>query len=117
MALKDLIGKRTGRPPGAKSAAPWVRTARWAARNLDTPEAVPPSPLAGRLLALGRKQPDRLAVCLARLEALGQRPEPHARRADEQAASPIAGTAGQLVDDGRPRRLATARASTSHASW
>jgi hypothetical protein len=73
MGIEHLQGRRSGRPRGVKSAPPWVRAARWALENLDTPDAVPPSALAARLLALGREHPDRLAVCLASLEAIGHK--------------------------------------------
>ena len=59
MGTAQLQGKRTGRPPGIKSR-PWRRAVLWCIRNLDKADAVPPSPLAGRLLALGREHPDRL---------------------------------------------------------
>jgi hypothetical protein len=66
-----------------------LRAGRWAVANLDNAAAVPPSPLAGRLLALGRKHPDRLVVCLARMEALSRKPQP-------QQSPKLNGT----VDDG-----------------
>jgi hypothetical protein len=75
MGLKDLVGKRIGRPKGSKNAPPWTRAARWALENLDNPAAVPPSPLAGRFLALGREHPDRLAVCLDMLTQAGWKQE------------------------------------------
>ena len=69
MGTLHLEGRRTGRPKGAKSAPLWVRAARWALKNLETPDAVPPSALAGRLLALGREQPDKLVLCLEEMNA------------------------------------------------
>ncbi len=70
MSLAHLQGKRSGRPRGSRSAPAWLRAARWASENLDDANAVPPTPLAGRLLAMGREHPDRLAVCLAKLSAM-----------------------------------------------
>lgn len=70
MALKDLQLKRSGRPKGSKTSPLWVRAARWACENLDNPDAVAPSPLACQLLAFGRKNPHKLAICLAQLDAL-----------------------------------------------
>src|SRR5260221_14723874 len=75
MGLKDVEGKRTGRPRGSKSRPPWIRAARWAIKNLDNPDAVPPTPLARRLVALGREQPESLVICLATLDASGNKPD------------------------------------------
>lgn len=76
MGIQHLTGKRTGRPRGTKNTPPWVRDARWAYQNLGNLDAAPPSPLAGRLLDLGREQPDRLAVCLAAIDAHMGGPKP-----------------------------------------
>lgn len=65
MGVEHLQDKRTGRPSGSKSRPAWVRAVQWAERHLGRPEAVPPSPLAGLLLAMGREHPDRLLGCLA----------------------------------------------------
>jgi hypothetical protein len=67
MGVEHLQGKRTGRPRGSKSR-PWLRAIRWACRHVDRPDAVPPSPLAGYYLALGREHPDRFLACLAALD-------------------------------------------------
>jgi hypothetical protein len=67
MGVEHLEGKRTGRPKGSKSR-PWIRALRWACRNLDRPNAVPPSPLAEHYLALGRERPDQFLACLAALD-------------------------------------------------
>lgn len=80
MGVAHLKGKRTGRPPGSKSASPWIRDANWVYKNLDNEDARPPSALAGRLLALGRENPDRFFACLAALD-------PPSYRADEQERS------------------------------
>jgi hypothetical protein len=84
MSTEHLQGKRTGRPRGAKSRLPVRRDAWWAYRNLAKPDAVPPSALAARLLALGREHPDRLALCLAKLDALAR----EAARRERKTASP-----------------------------
>jgi hypothetical protein len=68
-AVEQAQRKKIGRPKGARSAPPGLRAARWAMRHLDDEGAVAPSPLAGRLLALGRERPDRLAVVADELEA------------------------------------------------
>lgn len=80
MGLAHLKGKRSGRPRGSKNRPPWVRAALWASRNLDNLEAVPPSPLAGRLLALGREHPDRLVVVLLKADAARDRQEREKRQ-------------------------------------
>jgi hypothetical protein len=71
MGVAHLVGKRTGRPKGVRSRPPWERDIRWAYRNLAKADAVPPSVMAGRLLALGRDHPDRLAALLMRLGEAG----------------------------------------------
>src|SRR5262245_30702713 len=81
MALKDLEGRRTGRPRGAKTTPRWVRDARWVNDNLDNVNAKAPTPLAARLLALGRKRPDKFASCLATLEAKAARQTRRGREA------------------------------------
>jgi hypothetical protein len=69
MALKDLDGRRTGRPKGAKTTSRVRRDILWAYRNLDKPEARPPSAGAKLWAALARDEPARFLACLARLEA------------------------------------------------
>jgi hypothetical protein len=71
VSINHLVGKRTGRPPGSKSK-PWRRDLAWVLRNLDNEDAVPPSPLAARLLALAKDHPDRLVCCLMQLDAQGR---------------------------------------------
>jgi len=68
MGVEHLQGKRTGRPRGSKSR-PWVRALGWAYRNMDKPDAEPPTPLAARLLALARADMAAFLRCLAALEA------------------------------------------------
>jgi hypothetical protein len=92
MGVEHLQGRRTGRPRGSKTTPPWVRDARWVYRNLDSPDAVPPSPLAGLLLTLGREHPDRLAVCLARMSSNhgAERPNAEPDKPHGKAISPAA---------------------------
>jgi hypothetical protein len=109
-----LEGRRTGRPPGSKSTPPWVRDARWAYKHLGEPDAVPPSALAGLLVALGREHPERLLACLAIVEARGSKPSgPVGDKPQEGAVPPAAaqpdgnGTATALKAGGGPRRVKT----------
>jgi hypothetical protein len=60
MGLQHLEGKRTGRPRGSKTSPLVDRDVRWAYRNLGTPDAVPPSPLAG---GLSTQQTSRARCC------------------------------------------------------
>lgn len=75
MALKHLDGNRTGRPPGSKNRPPWVRAALWAFKHLDDEDAVPPSPLARRLLELGREHPDKLLAVLLKIDGARSSPK------------------------------------------
>ena len=86
MGLQHLEGKRTGRPRGSKTSPPLDRDVRWAYRNLGTSDAVPPSPLAGALLTLGREYPDRFAACLAALASIDRR-ERMATEPDKQRST------------------------------
>jgi hypothetical protein len=90
MSVAHLAGKRTGRPPGSKTTPPWRRDVIWAYRNLGHLDAVPPSPLAGLLLEMGRREPDRLFACLASLDAAPgqQSPAPMRNEACAPAAVP-----------------------------
>ena len=94
MGLEHLQGKRTGRPRGSKSTPRWIRDARWAIENLDSLDAVPPTALARRLHALGHKHPDRLVVCLARLDAVRRQADQGNR---EGSAAPLNGAGGKSV--------------------
>jgi hypothetical protein len=110
MRVEHLDGKRTGRPRGSRSTPAWVRDLRWAGRHLGDPEAAPPSPLAGRLLAWGREQPDRFLACLAPRDADAAAPprfeeRPAALAGDrprrvETLAVPLHHLVGQLVGSG-----------------
>ena len=70
-SVAHLEGKRTGRPKGIKSAPPHVRDVRWAYKNLDRPDAKPPSPFAARMRELGREQPERFLTCLLLVDGQG----------------------------------------------
>ena len=72
MALQDLEGKRTGRPRGAKTTSPVRKDILWAYRNLDKPDAKPPSPGARMWADLARNEPSRFLAHLARIEAARQ---------------------------------------------
>jgi hypothetical protein len=106
MGLKDLDGKRTGRPRGARTASRVRRDILWAYRHLDKPDAQPPSAGARLWAALAREHPARFLACVARLEATappeGQRPgEAPGRTGNPPSGGPAGGSA---VDDARPRR-------------
>jgi hypothetical protein len=106
MSVEHLEGKRTGRPRGSKSSPLWLRAARWALRNLDSPDAVPPSALARRLVALGRKRPDRLVLCLDTLEAARQKRAASRVRAARDPAERDPNTAGGPQGEGQRAGLA-----------
>jgi hypothetical protein len=73
MGLKHIQDKRTGRPRGSRNSPAWVRDVRWAYKHLGKPDAVPPTALAGLLVALGREHPDRLVSCLATADGAAER--------------------------------------------
>ena len=118
MGLEHLEGKRTGRPRGSKSTPPWVKAVRWASKNLDNPHAVPPSALAGRLLALGREHPDRLVACLANLYAMEHQDEVPARASPPLPTPPdnSNGAAQALPAPQGPRKLRTVFVSVADLS-
>jgi hypothetical protein len=100
MSVDHLHDKRTGRPPGSKSTPRWVRDVRWAYRHLGKPDAVPPSALAGFLVALAREHPDRFITCLALADAQS----PKAERKRRTDGVPSAGSPDGCPD-GQSRRL------------
>lgn len=102
MALKDLEGKRTGRPPGAKAVSPVRRDILWAYRNLGKPDAKPPSPGAKMWAELAREQPGRFLACVARIEAAQEKPRRVKKDKPRQEAN---GTAPRGFGDGRSRRV------------
>jgi hypothetical protein len=75
MSVDHLAGRRSGRPRGSKTTPAWVRDATWCYRNLDNPDAEPPSPFAKRLLDQARQRPDLLLVALAQLGCPPRREE------------------------------------------
>src|SRR5260370_26750868 len=99
MGLELLVGRRTGRPPGSSSVSPWKRDVLWAYRHLGDPDAMPPSPMAERLLALGREEPDRLIACLVMVTGEDQQPERPRPGADgtKTAGQPAATPFGEGV--------------------
>ncbi len=102
--VAHLLGKRTGRPRGSRTAPKGLLAARWAMKRLDSEGAVPPSPLAGALLRLGREHPDRLAALVDELEAMA-RPEKSVNQPPAQTTTappapvqaPLASTAPRRV--------------------
>jgi hypothetical protein len=67
MALKDLIGKRTGRPLGSRTSSRVRRDILWAYNNLDKPDTKPPSPGAQMWAEMARREPDQFLACVARV--------------------------------------------------
>jgi hypothetical protein len=94
MALKDLDGRRTGRPQGPRTTSRVRRDIPWAYRNLDKVGAKPPSAGARLWADLARGHPARFLACVAKLEAPPPEPRPAGR----------SGPAGPAVTTGRPRR-------------
>jgi len=72
MGLKDLEGKRTGRPPGARTTSRVRRDIMWAYKNLENPDAKPPSPGAKMWAKHAREQPAHFLACVAMVDAAGQ---------------------------------------------
>ena len=99
MGVEHLVGKRTGRPKGSKTTAPWRRDLLWAYRNLGQPDAVAPSVLAAGLAALGREHPERLAALLLRMERAGGRGTAPAARV---GSPPVRGAAPKTSAAGPP---------------
>jgi hypothetical protein len=98
MGVDHLQGKRTGRPRGAKTTPPYIRAARWAYENLDVADAVPPSPLAARLIAFWRKRPDRLVVYMATLDEMKRKAD--GRKRARRRPRLKGAVAGAIVNDG-----------------
>jgi hypothetical protein len=78
----------------------------WAYRNLDNPDAKPPSAYAKLLRDQAREHPDRLFACLILLDAPA--------KAEERTGSPqgaqvngVGRLAAGGLDHGQPRRLKT----------
>jgi hypothetical protein len=93
VSVDHLVGKRTGRRKGSKSRPHWQRAVRWVERYLGDPDAKPPSPLAGRLLALANQDMAGFLRCLATLDRQdddGNRNAAAARPLDPQpSATPV----------------------------
>jgi hypothetical protein len=103
MGLEHLQDNRTGRPKGSKNSPAWARAARWAARNLNRPDAVPPSALAEGLAALGCESPDRLLACLALADAVEQRPEWASGQCQPKGREPEEAPLGSGAESKKPR--------------
>jgi len=88
MALEDLEGKRTGRPPGARTTSPVRRDILWAYRNLDKPDVKPPSPGAKMWLDLARQEQGRFLSCIALFEASRQE-DPSQEEASQPMEVPV----------------------------
>jgi hypothetical protein len=74
MGLKDLDGKRTGRPQGAKTTSRVKRDILWAYRHLDKPDAKPPSPGAKWWAEYARRQPDKFLDRVLRVSVWEEKP-------------------------------------------
>jgi hypothetical protein len=72
MGLKDLEGKRSGRPPGARSTSRVKRDILWAYRNLDKPDAKSPSAGARMWAEHARRDPGHFLACVLRADTAGQ---------------------------------------------
>jgi hypothetical protein len=70
MALKDLNGRRTGRPRGSKSKSRVKRDMQWAYCNMDKANAEPPTAGAKMWLDLARSDQDRFLDYVVRLETI-----------------------------------------------
>ena len=105
MGLQHLLNKRSGRPKGSKTSPPWARDLRWAYKNLGRPDAVPPTALAGLLVALGREHPDRLVACLVLLDSQAPKAEQRERDANDAQPRGGGGAASEFPDYGPSRRL------------
>jgi hypothetical protein len=71
-SVLHLDGRRTGRRPGSRSTPAWEKAARWAARNLDKDDAVPPNEFARCLRDQAKEQPISFLTAMALLD--GRRP-------------------------------------------
>ncbi len=97
--LMDLE-KRPGRPgrrPGSKTSSRVKRDILWAYRNLDKPDARPPSAGAKMWAQLARTQPAHFLACVLRVETAGE----------PRAVGEEVNGAGGTVGDFPSRRLKT----------
>jgi hypothetical protein len=110
MALKDLDGKRTGRPKGSRTTSRVRRDILWAYRHLGKPDAKPPSAGARLWAALAREHPARFLACVARLEGqpadAGQRNgTAHGPAGRAAGATDVWPNGGPVNGSGRPLRV------------
>jgi hypothetical protein len=70
MALQDLEGKRTGRPRGAKTSSQVWRDLMWVYRNLDRPDAKPPTNGARMWMDYARTNPGDFLACVLRADVV-----------------------------------------------
>ncbi len=68
MGLEHLEGKRTGRPRGARTKSRLRRDIQWVYRNLNKPDAQPPSAGAKLWQKLAREQPAMFLECVVRVD-------------------------------------------------
>jgi hypothetical protein len=106
VAIKDVDGKRTGRPRGAKSSSKVLRDIRAAYRSLDKPESKLTTAGARLWAAMAREHPAQFLACLAKLEARA----PNEVKRDREAKDPL------LSGDGAkpPRRVRTMVVDAQH---
>jgi len=102
MGLKDLEGKRTGRPPGARTTSRVKRDIVWAYRNLDRPDAKPPSPGARRWAEFARRKPDRFLAYVVRIETAGEKPAERKEDGHTDGERDRVGGATAKGSDGKP---------------
>jgi len=101
MSLKDLEGKRIGRPAGSRNAPPWLRAARWVLGHLDEPGAEAPTPLARLLAEQARQDLVKFLLALDSMERAqrGQQAGNGVVHADQVGNSQLGRSVGQV--DGR----------------
>jgi hypothetical protein len=106
MALKDLNGRRTGRPRGAKTKSRVKRDIEWAYRHLGKPDADPPTEGAKLWLDLARREPDNFLAHVVRLETAEEKKleakleQAHADWDRDEAGDDF------ILNQGRPARVA-----------
>src|SRR5262249_11515682 len=97
MGLKDVEGKRSGRPRGAKTSSRVKRDIMWAYRNLANPDAKPPSAGAMLWANLARQQPGHFLACLVQLETPGGQDLASAGKCEGAGREPDRAGASALV--------------------
>jgi hypothetical protein len=119
MGLKDLVGKRTGRPRGARTSPRVRRDILWAYRHLEDPEAKAPSPGARLWAEHARRQPGRFLACVLRVDTAG------AREADDEGdgvgpgrePDGTGGPTGDSLSGTPPHRIRKVFVSAQHFLW